>query len=108
MKLKKRLPALAMLALLSFGMIPDALAHHRYRGHDSRYYGYSRYSRYTPTFGQRHPYVKKAAIGGGAGALVGGLLAPEGSRTDGAVKGAMVGAAVGLGYEYLRRDNRRW
>lgn len=91
----KLLAVPALLTVMAANAILPAEAHDRY--YDSRYYRGG-------TFGQRHPYVKKAAIGGGAGALIGGILAPDGYRGDGAIKGAVIGAGAGLGYEYLRRQ----
>ena len=96
----KVLTLVAMLSVMVANTLaPTAEAHNRSynRYYDSRYYNGG-------TFGQQHPYVKKAAIGGGAGALLGGILAPDGYRGDGAIKGAVIGAGAGLGYEYLRRQ----
>ena len=98
MKTRKLLAA-ATLVLMTAGMtLPQAMAHD---------YNAARYNRYYDnrgSFGNRHPYVQKAAIGGGAGAVLGGVLARDGSRADGAVKGALLGAGAGLGYEYLKRQ----
>ncbi|WP_303674971.1 hypothetical protein [Vampirovibrio chlorellavorus] len=99
--LTKLLVLPVMLGMLAANtLVPTAEAHDRSY---NRYYD-SRYNSNWGTFGQRHPYVKKAAIGGGAGALIGGVLAPDGYRGDGAIKGAVIGAGAGLGYEYLRRQ----
>lgn len=51
----------------------------------------------------RHPYVQKAVIVGGTGAIVGAIASGEGQRLSGAAKGALIGAGVGVGYEYLRQ-----
>jgi hypothetical protein len=51
---------------------------------------------------QEHPYLKKALIGGGGGAVLGGLISSDGGRMDGAITGALLGAGAGLGYEYLK------
>lgn len=99
--LPKAFTLLAMLSVMAANTLaPVAEAHNRPY---NRYYD-SRYNSNWGTFGQRHPYVKKAAIGGGAGALIGGILAPDGYRGDGAIKGAVIGAGAGLGYEYLKRQ----
>jgi len=50
-----------------------------------------------------HPYVQKALIGGGLGTVAGAVIAPEGDKVNGAVKGAVVGGAAGAGYEYLQQ-----
>lgn len=109
---KKVQVGIATMALLAGTTVLPASA---YRG-DNYYPGYARsdyYSNYYRggTFSQRHPYVKKALIGGGIGAAAGALLSSEGRRTSGAVKGALVGGGIGLGYEYLRRQGTfsgRW
>jgi len=66
--------------------------------YDPYYYGHSYYG---GSFFDNHPYAKKALIGGGVGAIAGGLLSPEGNRVHGAVSGAMLGGVAGLGLEYL-------
>lgn len=104
MKKQKLLAALTLMTLGASSLMP-AMAY------GPNNYNYRAYSRYQPTFGQQHPYVKKAAIGGGAGAVLGAILAPSGDRGDGAVKGALLGAGAGLGYEYLKRQGyigSRW
>jgi len=81
-----------LLLLLSVGAY--ALAPAEARGY--RDYGYGGYG--------YHPYVQKALIGGGIGAVAGGLL---GSRdpVGAGIKGALLGSAAGLGYEYLRQSS---
>lgn len=81
-----------LLLLLSVGAY--ALAPAEARGY--RDYGYGGYG--------YHPYVQKALIGGGIGAVAGGLL---GSRdpVGAGIKGALLGSAAGLGYEYLRQGS---
>lgn len=106
-----KLLAIPMLVAMTVGssMLP-AQAYNRYNN-NGYYQGYNRYYGNYGTFGQRHPYVQKAAIGAGGGALVGGLLAGDGYRGDGMVKGALLGAGAGLGYQYLKRQgvfNGRW
>ena|ERR1044072_6083217 len=91
---KQRAIGFMMMALLVLGsVIQPAMARD--------YYGYNRYYD-QGSFTQRHPYVTKAAIGGGAGAIVGGLLAQEGNRGSGAIKGALVGVGLGAGYQLLK------
>jgi hypothetical protein len=101
---KQVLAAVSALVLLG-GSFAPALAHNpRY---SDRYYRNDGYRN------SQSQYLKKAAIGGVAGAALGGVLSSEGYRADGALKGALLGAGVGLGYEYLRRNgifsnNSRW
>jgi hypothetical protein len=103
---KQAIAALSALLMFSTAVVPAAFAHNGYRGY-SRYnrYDNDRYYRGYNRNYSRDQYIKKAAIGGGAGALIGGLMSEEGYRTGGAVKGGLLGAGAGLGYEYLRR---RW
>ncbi|MCE3235043.1 MAG: hypothetical protein K0Q50_1223 [Vampirovibrio sp.] len=101
MKNQKVLAVLTLLSLGASSLMPAAMAHsNRYYDNNGRYQAYGRYQ---PSYWQQHPYVKKAAIGGGAGAVLGAVLSQEGSRGDGAIKGALLGAGAGLGYEYLKR-----
>jgi hypothetical protein len=87
---------LAMLVLLfSMGASIMAPAEARYHGYD----------RYNGGYGY-HPYVQKALIGGGVGAVAGSLLG-ERDPVGAGIKGALLGSAAGLGYEYLRQDSRR-
>lgn len=101
MKFKKAISSLAVMAMLAGSMLvsPNSAFARDYYNYGNRYYSSSRIGDYM----YDHPYVQKAAIGGGAGAVIGALLGQEGSRVDGAVKGALLGAGAGLGYEYLRR-----
>lgn len=95
--------AFTMMSLMLGGMMMPAQAASRYY---RNYYDYGR--RPTTQVGRYfndHPYVQKAVIIGGAGAAVGALTAGDGYRMDGAVKGALIGAGAGLGYEYLRRKD---
>ncbi len=102
MLLRLKTSAIALALLTGVTVLP-AEAGNRYYGYDSYRHG---------SYMDRHPYVKKAAIGGGIGAAAGALLAREGMRTRGAVKGAIIGGAAGAGYEYLRRQGtfsrNRW
>lgn len=96
--MKDKLKLMAVPALMTV-MIANSMAPaeaHRY--YDSRNY------RDQGSFSQRHPYLQKAAIGGGAGAIIGGVMGRDGYRADSAVKGALLGAGVGAGYEYLKRQ----
>ncbi|WP_373531689.1 hypothetical protein [Vampirovibrio sp.] len=88
-------PALLTMMLIS-AMIPA-------EAHNNRYYD-SRNYRNQGSFSQRNPYMHKALIGGGAGAVIGGVLGQDGYRTGSAVKGAVIGAGAGLGYEFLKRQ----
>ncbi len=99
--LKNKLKLMAVPALLVMTVassLMPAEAHNRYYSSNARYY------RNQGSFSQNHPYIQKAAIGGGAGALIGGILGQDGYRADGAIKGAVLGAGAGLGYEYLKRQ----
>jgi hypothetical protein len=92
--MKKQLIAFSMAGLMLASTATTALARdYRHQGYANRYYS-------EPA----HPYVQKAVLGGGAGAALGGLLSRDGYRTDGAIKGALLGAGVGMGYEYLKRQ----
>jgi hypothetical protein len=98
--MKKQLIALSTLGLMLGSSFSAAMAH------DYRY----DYNRYRGSRSE-HPYVEKAVLAGGAGAALGGLLARDGYRTDGAIKGALLGAGIGMGYEYLKRQgtfSNRW
>jgi len=95
MKTHRLLTALTLLSIMGGSSMMPAMAY------NPRYNDYNRY--YPRSYAQQHPYVQKAAIGGGAGALLGAILSPEGVRTDGAIKGALLGAGAGMGYEYLKR-----
>jgi hypothetical protein len=58
----------------------------------------------TQTYFQRHPYQKTGVIGAGAGAAVGAFVfGDKHNRGRNAVKGAALGGAAGLGYEYVKR-----
>jgi len=101
-----------MALLLSATVLPtlpaQAARYYSNNYNPNNYYGgYAGYGNRPNTssvgnFFYNHPYVQKAAVIGGAGAAVGALTAGDGYRMDGAVKGAAVGAGLGLGYEYLR------
>ncbi len=95
MKVRQLLISFAtLMMLLGFSVMPA------YAYYYPSYYGYSQY--YNGGFLANHPYVKKAAIGGGLGAILGGVIAPTGDRVGGAMKGAALGGAAGMGFEYLR------
>jgi len=97
--MKRKVLSVVTLVSLMGGTIftaSPAMAHDRY--YNNRYNGYA------SSYGERHPYIKKAALIGGTGALVGGLISPDGMRGGGMVKGALLGAGVGVGYEYLKRS----
>jgi hypothetical protein len=106
--LKKKMIAAAMMLSMTLGgaatLVPAAEARD--------YQGYNRYNYYNRDRGLmgNHPYVQKAVIGGGVGAVAGGLLAGDGGRADGAIKGGLLGAGLGLGYQYLRNQGtfRNW
>jgi hypothetical protein len=58
----------------------------------------------TQMYLQRHPYQKTGLIGAGAGAAVGTFVfGDKHNRGRNAVKGAALGGAAGLGYEYVKR-----
>jgi outer membrane lipoprotein SlyB len=109
----KQVVAISSALVMLGGTLAPAFAYDRY----DRYHGYNRssrysdYNRYDRRNGQSQ-YVKKAVIGGAAGAALGGLMGSEGYRTESAIKGGLLGAGAGLGYEYLRRNvlsnNSRW
>ncbi len=94
--LRKTLPALAVMAvLLSAWSVPAQARDYR------DYYKYDRGG--IGGFMDRHPYVQKAVVGGGAGAALGAIVARDGNRMNTAAKGALIGAGAGMGYELLRR-----
>ena len=91
-------PVALSFVLLTTAFIPaNADSRDYYRD----YYG-GRYYR-DNGFLSGHPYIKKAVLVGGAGAAIGALVSQDGRRVNGAVKGALIGAGAGVGYEYLRR-----
>lgn len=89
--MKKLLASLLMI--LSIGAFTLAPAEARYRSYyDNRGgFGY-------------HPYIQKALIGGGIGAVAGGLLG-ERDPVGAGLKGALIGSAAGMGYQYLSSRN---
>lgn len=107
-RVKDKLKLMAVPALLSM-MIANSVI--PAEAHNNRYYD-SRNYRDRGSFSQNNPYLSKALIGGGAGALIGGMLGQDGYRAGSAVKGAVIGAGAGLGYEYLKRQGtfggNRW
>lgn len=66
-----------------------------YSAHAKRYAG--------GTYFQRHPYQKTGLIGSGAGAVDGGVLFGDKHRGRNIMRGAALGGAAGLGYEYLKK-----
>ncbi len=112
----KKIATLAMALGVMMGsagmlLVPSAQAYDRYynHGYSNRYSGYDRYDRYRTGL-NAHPFVKTGLIGGGIGAATGALLGQDGDRADGAVKGALLGAGAGVGYQYLRNRGTfsRW
>ena len=89
--MKKLLATLLLLLSVGVYALAPAEAHYRDYGYGGGYGGYG-----------YHPYIQKALIGGGIGAVAGGLL---GSRdpVGAGIKGALLGSAAGLGYEYLKQ-----
>jgi hypothetical protein len=102
MPMNKTLKLMAVPALLAM-MVVSATIPVQAHNNNNRYYNARDY-RYRGGFSQQSPYLHKALIGGGAGAFIGGLLGQDGYRTGSAVKGAVIGAGAGLGYEYLKRQ----
>ena len=100
-KITALVPLFALVATLVSSSAP-ALAHNYSDGYYNNGY-YNDYRRNDGRFLGNHPYARKAVLVGGAGAAVGALVAPDGRRGGGAIKGALLGAGAGLGYEYLRR-----
>jgi hypothetical protein len=98
-KCQKKWLSASLLAILAYSAFIPANAYYpdyyHYRDHRT-------ISAKVSDFMYDHPYVGKAAIGGGAGALIGGIVSPDGDRAGGAVKGALIGGAAGVGYELLR------
>ena len=92
--LKLQAMAIALMLLTGFTALPAKAYYDPYYGHAYSYYHHGLLA--------QHPYVKKALIGGGIGAVAGALLSPEGAHGSGAVKGAMLGGAAGLGIQYLQ------
>ncbi|MBY0449058.1 MAG: hypothetical protein K2X01_00340 [Cyanobacteria bacterium] len=62
-------------------------------------------TRHKKTYFQRHPYQKTGLIGGGIGAVAGGVLSGRRHRKGNIIKGAALGGAAGLGYQYLKRKD---
>jgi len=84
----KKLLAL-LLVVFSIGTAMVTPAEARYRDYNyNGGYGY-------------HPYIQKALIGGGIGAVAGAVLG-ERDPVGAGLKGALIGSAAGVGYEYLR------
>lgn len=102
MPMNKTLKLMAVPALLAL-MVTSAMIPAQAHNNSNRYYN-ARDCRNQGGFSQQNPYLHKALIGGGAGALIGGVLGQDGYRTGSAVKGAVIGAGAGLGYEYLKRQ----
>jgi hypothetical protein len=98
----KLFSAITMMSLMVASMMIPAEAASRYY---RNYYDYNRPRTQAGRYFNDHPYVQKAVVIGGAGAAVGALTAGDGYRMDGAVKGALIGAGAGMGYEYLRQKN---
>lgn len=88
MKRKASLALLSLLSVTSFTVIPSAQAgdHHGFRS--------------------QHPVASSALLGGGIGALTGGLVSPRERRTHGIVKGALIGAGAGGAYGLLTNSGR--
>lgn len=84
--MKKLLATLLLLLSVGVYVLAPAEAHYR----DYGGYGY-------------HPYVQKALIGGGIGAVAGGLLGRR-DPVGAGIKGALLGSAAGMGYEYFRQS----
>lgn len=99
---------MASLLLGTFAIPAQAYDRHEYYRHHHGYY--DRYHYYRGGFLPGHPFVRGAAVGGGLGAAAGAIFSPEGSKGDGAIKGALLGGGAGLGYEFLRTHGylSRW
>lgn len=66
-----------------------------------------RYQHNSHTYFQRHPYQKTGLIGAGAGAAVGAVFFGDKHHMGrNALRGAAVGGAAGLGYEYLKTHGK--
>jgi hypothetical protein len=97
---QKVFAAASALVLIASALAPAAFAQYGY-GYGHRYGNNWRNDyRWNRNY---HPYAKGALVGGGAGAIIGGLVGPEGYKGESAVKGGLLGAGAGLGYQYLRR-----
>lgn len=99
---KMALALLTGVTVLGSSVVPvmaQELEDYRYNQH---HYAQQRYDQQNRFQWEEHPYVKKALIGGGGGAVLGGLLSSDGGRMDGAITGALLGAGAGMGYEYLK------
>ena len=65
------------------------------------------YSNSTHTYFQRHPYQKTGLIGAGAGAAAGAIFFGDKHHMGrNALRGAAIGGAAGLGYEYLKKHGK--
>lgn len=97
-KLKRRQRVLGvLLALLTCFMALNSLTVNAqtYRAYAKKNTG--------GTYFQRHPYQKTGLIGAGAGAVAGGVLFGDKNRGRNIMRGAVVGGAAGLGYQYLKK-----
>jgi len=66
-----------------------------------------RYQHTTHTYFQRHPYQKTGLVGAGAGAAVGAIFFGDRHHMGrNALRGAAIGGAAGLGYEYLKKHGK--
>lgn len=83
----------ALLALVIFMGVSITPAQARHN--DDYYYYNNRQSTMSP-------YVKKALIGAGIGALASGALSRDGFSSGSIIRGALIGGGAGVGYQYLR------
>jgi len=100
MIMKKQLLS-AMMVLMSIGAMAMPAFAYDYHAYQRQPY-YQGYNRYDQSAYNKRQYIQKAVIGGAAGAALGGILNNTGDVGGGAIRGGLIGAGVGLGYQYLK------
>jgi hypothetical protein len=107
---QKLFAAASALVLMTSSIVPAAFAQYGYGYRNGYHNSYRDRWRDDYRRDRGSSYTKNALLGGGAGAIIGGLVGEEGNKGSTAVKGALLGAGAGLGYQYLKRQGtfRNW
>ena len=101
MKTRKISAVFLIMALLMIIILPLTVQARTLTGQTRRY------QQNGQTYFQRHPYQKTGLIGAGAGAATGAIFFGDKHHTGrNALRGAALGGAVGLGYEYLKKHGK--
>jgi len=101
MKTQKISAVLLAMAILMALILP-LTAQARTLSAQARHYEYGAH-----TYFQRHPYQKTGLIGAGSGAAVGAIFFGDRHHMGrNALRGAAIGGAAGLGYEYLKKHGK--